>query len=98
MPYLYPVTVSFPSLAPRFSPVGKTALLLRAFLNGRALSRIEQRAAALSDELPAFGARGTFMLLTFEVVSMFFTAVAMSMALAHALEFPGKMRHMPSSG
>jgi Domain of unknown function (DUF1772) len=32
------------------------------------------------------------MLLTLEVVSMFLTAVAMSLALAHALEFPGKMR------
>jgi Domain of unknown function (DUF1772) len=32
------------------------------------------------------------MLLTLEVVSVFLTAVAMSMALAHALEFPGKMR------
>src|SRR5215472_7239587 len=37
------------------------------------------------------------MLLTLEVVSMFVTAVAMSMALAHALEFPRKMRLNPQT-
>lgn len=37
------------------------------------------------------------MLLALEVVSMFFTAVAMSMALAHALEFLGKMRLNPQT-
>jgi hypothetical protein len=34
----------------------------------------------------------TFMLLTFQVVTVFLAAVAMSLALAHALELPGKMR------
>jgi hypothetical protein len=32
------------------------------------------------------------MLLTLQVISVFLVAVAMSMALAHALEFPGKLR------
>ena len=31
-------------------------------------------------------------MLVFEVITMFLVAVAMSMALAHALEYPGKMR------
>jgi hypothetical protein len=32
------------------------------------------------------------IMLTLEVIAVFFTAVAMSLWLAHALEFPGKMR------
>ena len=32
------------------------------------------------------------MLATFKVISLFLSAVTMSTALAHALEFPGKMR------
>lgn len=32
------------------------------------------------------------MLLALEVVTVFLAAIAMSLALAHALEFPGKMR------
>jgi hypothetical protein len=32
------------------------------------------------------------MLLAFEVFTIFMTAVSMSLALAHALEFPGKLR------
>ena len=31
------------------------------------------------------------MLATFEVISLFLSAVTMSTSLAHALEFPGKM-------
>jgi anthrone oxygenase-like protein len=32
------------------------------------------------------------MLLVFEVFTVFLTAIAMSLALAHALEYPGKLR------
>jgi hypothetical protein len=32
------------------------------------------------------------MLLSLEVVTVFLVGVAMSMALAHALEYPGKLR------
>ena len=37
------------------------------------------------------------MLLFLEVITIFFAAVAMSLALAHALEFPGKMRLDPET-
>ena len=37
------------------------------------------------------------MLLSLEVISVFLAAVAMSLALAHALEFPGKMRLDPKT-
>ncbi|MBV9886456.1 MAG: DUF1772 domain-containing protein [Acidobacteria bacterium] len=37
------------------------------------------------------------MILVLEVITIFFAAVAMSLALAHALEFPGKMRLNPDT-
>ena len=37
------------------------------------------------------------MLLALEVVTIFLAAVAMSLALAHALEYPGKMRLDPET-
>ena len=36
--------------------------------------------------------RGHAMLLLLQIVTVFLVGVAMSMALAHALEYPGKMR------
>jgi hypothetical protein len=53
---------------------------------------IVQPQATFSNTLLSHRASREMMLFAFEVFTVFLTAVAMSLALAHALEYPGKLR------